>query len=53
MIRTVEEIDLELEWLRDLVNDHAQGFKWENVVWGRIDRLLDERRKEDDDLHVL
>lgn len=53
MTRTVEQIDVELVWLRDLVNDHAHGFKWENVVWDRIDRLLDERKKDTDDVHVL
>lgn len=59
MIRTVEEVDVELNCLRHivvLIRD-VHGFRLQNIVWDRIDRLLDERdmivKGKMCDLHVL
>jgi hypothetical protein len=45
MVDTVEDLDKELERLSDLVRDVRPGtHRWE-IVWSRIDRILDERGK--------
>jgi hypothetical protein len=45
MVAVVEDLDKELERLSDLVRDYRPGtHRWE-IVWDRIDRILDERGK--------
>lgn len=45
MTHTVEDLDKELERLSGLVKDCRKGtHRWE-IVWKRIDRLLEERGK--------
>ena len=42
---TVVDLDKELERLSGLIKDYRAGTpRWE-IVWSRIDRLLDERDK--------
>lgn len=43
MVATVEDLDKELERLSGLVKDCRKNtHRWE-IVWSRIDRLLEER----------
>ena len=44
-VRTVEDIDKELMYLRGRAADTLRGGEQWNVIWERIDQLLEERRE--------
>jgi hypothetical protein len=44
-VRTVKDIDKDLDHLRDIIADSLRGGDQWNVAWERIDELLEERQK--------
>jgi hypothetical protein len=43
--RTVEDIDRDLDHLRNIVADSLRGGEQWDIAWERIDELLEERCK--------
>jgi hypothetical protein len=44
-VRTVKDIDKDLDKLRNIIADSLRGGDQWNIAWERIDELLEERQK--------